>query len=214
MAASTAARGRGAGSLVGILVGKFRPTHAFAQRAPLRVAGAGGRHPAIGAAVRVDRRAARVGVAGTQRQAAVGVVVDGLVPYEGSEDVEHGDVDELAATGALAFLKRGDDAECGERGRGMVGDRRARAERRPVGEAGAGHEAGSGLHDVVHRGPIGVGPALAVAGDRRIHEAPVGARRDRRTPGRNRPSHPGGSSRRTRRRLRRARRSGGGRRSG
>ena len=73
-------------------------------------------------------------------------------------------------------LQRGDDAECGERGRGMVGDRRARAQRRPVGEAGAGHEAGSGLHDVVHRGPIGVGPALAVAGDRRIHEAPVGAR--------------------------------------
>ena len=38
--------------------------------------------PAIGAAVRVDRRAARVGVAGAQRRRPVGVVVDGLVEHE------------------------------------------------------------------------------------------------------------------------------------
>ena len=143
-------------------VGEPRPQlglfHQRAQPLELPFARARDRDPSVGAAVRVDRRATRIGIAGTDRDPGRGVVVDGLVEHQRGQHVEHRDVDELAHTREIALADRGDDSQRSKGRSRVVRDGDARPERRSVRKPGLRHRARGRLDDHVHRRSFFVAP--------------------------------------------------------
>ena len=80
-------------------------------------------------------------------------------------DVEHGQVDVLAATGALARHHRGQDAQRARHAGVQIGVRQRRPHRPPVRLAGQAHDAGVSLDVGVERGAVPARTGQPVAGD-------------------------------------------------
>jgi hypothetical protein len=76
----------------------------------------------------------------------------------------------LADAGRLTLQQRHQDALGEEDARAQVGDGNAHAHRSLPGNAGDGHEAAHALRDLIHAGPIAIGPALPEAGDAAIDQ--------------------------------------------
>ena len=103
------------------------------------------------------------------------VAGDGVL-QEGHLAVEHGDVQVPASAGLPGSRQGREQPDAGEEGRAQVRRRRADPDRGLARQARDRGEAAHGLDDYVVRRPVGVRPALAEAGDRRVHEAGIAGR--------------------------------------
>ena len=88
------------------VVREFGARHRGAQRRPLVVAREHHRDVAVHGPEHADGPGAWIGVAEPRTQACVLVVVDGLVPQDREERVEHRQVDEAATTVLIALAQR------------------------------------------------------------------------------------------------------------
>ncbi len=132
----------------------------------LRVVHADDGDPAVEGRHAVERGAPRIAVADPLGQALVLVHVEGLVPQDRQQAVEHGDVDVLAEAVVVALAQGRQDPHGGEHGGDLVADGRSDLGGRPVGEPGLGHEAADRLDGEVHRRSVAVGAVGPVPGDR------------------------------------------------
>ena len=84
---------------------------------------------------------------------------------------EHRYVDELAASGLLARVERGENPERRIHAGGDVGDRHAGADATAAWLAGDANHAALGLHHEIERRAIAIGSVLAEAGNRTVDDA-------------------------------------------
>ncbi len=102
------------------------------------------------------------------------VQVEGLVPDERGQHVEHGDIEKRPPPRAVPIPEGGDDGERGEDGGDLISRGEAGLGRGPVGKPGLGQHPGPGLDDEVHGLGIAIRTLLAVAADGTPDETGVG----------------------------------------
>ena len=159
------------------VVGKFRVAGHVAKFAKLAVVADGEREMPVAGLEDAVRHHVLMLVAGAGRCLAPDQIVHGLVGEPGHLRVEQGEVDVLAARGALPARERGEDRGRRVHAGHQVGSGDAHLLRPAAGQvvtlAGDAHDPAHGLGDQIVAGAVRIGPRLAEARDRAIDQARI-----------------------------------------
>src|SRR5215471_1246354 len=144
-----------------------------AQRMPLSVTTNPDIDEAVGCREHAHRRRKRMIVTGLLRNLMVDQVACGLEIHERDLCLQQRTLDPLAFARALALGERDQNAGCGIKAGGDVGDGNTRAHRTSAGMAGDRHQPAHALRDLVKACTGAIGAGLSEAGNRRENDPPI-----------------------------------------